>query len=109
MNAFPEAGLGVSVAMDSVIYETDVLAASNNSPYLFRPAHGHNNSHSTSNSGPQSRTSTASPSARRHRSQHHQQRQSMMSVWGGRPVLILIGIRLGLDGVNPIYYDSIKV
>jgi hypothetical protein len=24
-------------------------------------------------------------------------------------VLILIGLRLGLDGVNPIYYDSIKV
>lgn len=29
--------------------------------------------------------------------------------WGDRAVLILVGIRLGLDGVNPIYYDSIKV
>ncbi|KAF7419636.1 Cysteine protease atg4 [Pleurotus ostreatus] len=28
--------------------------------------------------------------------------------WGDRAVLILVGIRLGLDGVNPIYYDSIK-
>lgn len=26
-----------------------------------------------------------------------------------RPVLVLIGLRLGIDGVNPIYYDSIKV
>lgn len=29
--------------------------------------------------------------------------------WGSRPVLCLIGIRLGLDGVNPIYYETIKV
>ena len=29
--------------------------------------------------------------------------------WGDRAVLILVGIRLGLDGVNPIYHDSIKV
>lgn len=26
-----------------------------------------------------------------------------------RPVLVLIGVRLGIDGVNPIYYDAIKV
>lgn len=29
--------------------------------------------------------------------------------WGDRPVLLLLGLRLGLDGVNPIYYDTIKV
>lgn len=29
--------------------------------------------------------------------------------WGGKAVLLLIGLRLGLDGVNPIYHDSIKV
>lgn len=29
------------------------------------------------------------------------------AVWQ-RPVLILIGIRLGLESVNPIYYDSVK-
>jgi hypothetical protein len=29
--------------------------------------------------------------------------------WGGRAVLVLVGIRLGLDGVNPVYYDTIKV
>ena len=29
--------------------------------------------------------------------------------WGERPVLLLLGIRLGIEGVNPIYYDTIKV
>ncbi|KAF7356818.1 Cysteine protease [Mycena venus] len=28
--------------------------------------------------------------------------------WGDRPVLLLLGLRLGLDGVNPIYHDTIK-
>jgi hypothetical protein len=36
-------------------------------------------------------------------------RRTSSSTWGDRGVLILIGIRLGLDGVNPIYYDTIKV
>jgi cysteine protease ATG4 len=30
-------------------------------------------------------------------------------VWGDKAVLILVGLRLGLEGVNPIYYESIKV
>lgn len=29
--------------------------------------------------------------------------------WGEKGVLVLAGIRLGLDGVNPIYYESLKV
>ncbi|KAF5356425.1 hypothetical protein D9758_009469 [Tetrapyrgos nigripes] len=29
--------------------------------------------------------------------------------WGHRPVLLLFGIRLGIDGVNPIYYETIKL
>ncbi|KAJ7257890.1 hypothetical protein B0H12DRAFT_1110453 [Mycena haematopus] len=28
--------------------------------------------------------------------------------WGDRPVLLLLGLRLGLDGVNPIYHETIK-
>lgn len=39
-------------------------------------------------------------SARRYRSKPR---------WGGRAVLVLVGVRLGIDGVNPIYYDTIKV
>jgi len=30
-------------------------------------------------------------------------------IWGDKAVLVLVGLRLGLDGVNPIYYESIKV
>jgi len=70
VHAFPEAGLGVSVAADSVIYQTDVFSAS--------------------------RASIGSP-----------KRHAKMG-WGSRGVLVLIGLRLGLDGVNPIYYDTIK-
>lgn len=29
--------------------------------------------------------------------------------WGDRAVLVLIGIRLGIEGVNPVYYNTIKV
>nr|XP_018266846.1 uncharacterized protein I303_00824 [Kwoniella dejecticola CBS 10117]OBR89004.1 hypothetical protein I303_00824 [Kwoniella dejecticola CBS 10117] len=35
-------------------------------------------------------------------------RSTSGNTWGGKAVLILVGIRLGLDGVNPIYYESIK-
>ncbi|KIK80202.1 hypothetical protein PAXRUDRAFT_159269 [Paxillus rubicundulus Ve08.2h10] len=70
VHAFPEAGLGVSIAVDGVVYQSDVYAASN--------------------------VHIGSP-------QRHAR-----SLWGGRPVLVLIGIRLGIDGVNPIYYEPIK-
>ncbi len=36
-------------------------------------------------------------------------RKHVRKVWGERPVLILIGHRLGIDGVNPLYYNFIKV
>ena len=36
-------------------------------------------------------------------------RRHTRRVWGDRAVLILIGHRLGIDGVNPIYYDTLKV
>ncbi|EPQ61373.1 hypothetical protein GLOTRDRAFT_69761 [Gloeophyllum trabeum ATCC 11539] len=70
VHAFPDANLGVAVAVDSVVYQTDVYAAS----------HGQ----------------LGSP------------RRSPRTSWGHRPVLVLVGIRLGLEGVNPIYYDAIK-
>jgi len=31
------------------------------------------------------------------------------TVWGSKAVLVLVGVRLGLDGVNPIYHESVKV
>ncbi len=72
VNAFPECGLGVALAIDGTLYETEVFVASH---------------------GPTSRTP----------------RRAQVSTWGTRPVLLLLGVRLGISGVNPIYYDSIKV
>ncbi|KAJ7224495.1 hypothetical protein GGX14DRAFT_351458 [Mycena pura] len=72
VQAFPTCGLGVSVATDSVLYQTCVFEASHTSPA----------------SDPECDTHGLS--------------------WGDRPVLLLLGLRLGLEGVNPIYYDAIK-
>ncbi|TFK64478.1 hypothetical protein BDN72DRAFT_901537 [Pluteus cervinus] len=73
VNAFPECGLGVALAVDGTLYQSDVYAASHGTTNLVR-------------------------STRRHGK----------SFWGHKPVLLLLGIRLGLDGVNPIYYSTIK-
>jgi len=35
--------------------------------------------------------------------------QSLKETWGHQPVLLLIALRLGLDGVNPVYYETVKV
>ena len=76
MHAFPEAGLGVSVATDGCIYQSEVFTASTPTATTDRKA-------GATKGGKGS--------------------------WGGRAVLVLVGIRLGLDGVNPVYYDTIKV
>lgn len=80
MNAFPEAGLGVSVASDGCVYQSEIFSAS--TPIIGSPA--------------------SSSGGRRHRGKGERG-------WGGRAVLVLVGIRLGIEGVNPIYYDTIKV
>lgn len=83
VNNFPGAGLGVSVAKDGVLSQTDVFLASHTNPQdaSRSPRHTKN-------------TTTTTPAALN---------------WGDRPVLVLIGLRLGIDGVNPIYYETIKV
>ncbi|KAF8625147.1 hypothetical protein AX17_006925 [Amanita inopinata Kibby_2008] len=73
VHAFPECGIGVAVATDIGLYQTDVYTAS----------HGGS-------------THARSP------------RKLVRATWGDRPVLLLLGIRLGIDRVNPIYYDTIK-
>ncbi|KAI4520320.1 hypothetical protein K525DRAFT_257674 [Schizophyllum commune Loenen D] len=189
VNAYPDAGLGVAIAEDGVVYQTQVFGASHSprlvqqeKAYASQPhsphstmrshkqpvpgAHGHHHrgqssshSHSPSSSyghapssfnrqQPFSTGSSASsrsshqlsPSAssytssrtsftgtsvmsggsqrgtnkRRERrddtsSQASKRRQKERErEWGDQPVLVLLGIRLGLDGVNPIYYDTIK-
>ncbi|KAK1230170.1 Cysteine protease atg4 [Marasmius sp. AFHP31] len=88
VHAFPQSGLGVAVATDGALYQTDVFAASHSS--TTAPA---------SSSG----SVFSSPSLGRRRHNH------TTASWGDRPVLLLLGIRLGLDGVNPIYYETIKM
>ena len=68
---FPEASLGISIAVDGQIFKTNVYTAS------VPP--------------------TGSP-------RHHK-----LSEWGGHAVVVLIDFRLGINGVNPIYYDTINV
>jgi cysteine protease ATG4 len=77
VHSFPDAGLGVSVAADGTLFQSDVFAASH------RAGAG---------------AGLGSPK------RHHAR-----GAWGERAVLVLVGIRLGLDGVNPIYYETIKV
>ena len=36
-------------------------------------------------------------------------RPCKLSRWIGRAVVVLIGIRLGIDGVNPIYHETITM
>ena len=83
-NSFPLCGLAVATATDSMVYKSDVYAASN------LASDGWPEDDPTHSTGRR-------PSVTRH------------TAWGSKAVLILIGIRLGLDGVNPIYYDSVKV
>lgn len=89
-NSFGLSGLAVATAVDSIVYKSDVLAASNLPSGAWDQA---------------ASSSTPSRPATSGRSGMAAQKQ----VWGDKAVLILIGIRLGLDGVNPIYYDSVKV
>ncbi|KAJ1020748.1 hypothetical protein NDA16_004140 [Ustilago loliicola] len=82
VSEFPEAGIAVELAHDGVFYLDEVRAAA-----------GASATAATSQSGGKARSSTS--------------RKGDISTWR-RPVLILIGIRLGLDSVNPIYYESVK-
>ena len=76
VGSFMECGLAVSVAVDSMLYQTHVFAASHED-MTVRPGKRHAG-HST-------------------------------TTWGHRPVLLLLGICLGIDSINPIYYETIKV
>ena len=71
VQSFPEATLGISVAVDVQIFQTDVYSASHPPTQSLRPRR--------------------------------------LSRRGGRVVVVLIGIQLGIDGVNSIHYETIKV
>ena len=74
-NGFPAANIGVALAIDTTVYESEVVGV----------ASGH----------AQSAPSPGLPGKR------------STGEWT-RPVLILVPLRLGLNGVNPIYHESIK-
>lgn len=87
-NSFAPCGIAVATATDSIIYRSDVYAASNL---------------------PSDDWNRISPTFNPNRKKKRDNAEAKEGKWGERAVLILVGIRLGLDGVNPIYYDSIKV
>ncbi|KAJ7852736.1 hypothetical protein B0H13DRAFT_2359355 [Mycena leptocephala] len=103
VDAFPACGLGVSVATDATLYQSEVFAAS------YSPAALHSQSHGNARSPA---SSAAHASLRRHSSygEHGKPRggKPETQAWGDRPVLVLLPIRLGLDGVNPVYHEIIK-
>jgi hypothetical protein len=80
VQAFPQAGLGVSVATGGCIFQSEVFAAS--TPVIESP-------------------SSSSNLQRQVGQKEHR--------WGKRGVLVLVPLRPGLDRVHPIYYDTIKV
>ncbi|GHJ89389.1 hypothetical protein NliqN6_5791 [Naganishia liquefaciens] len=80
-NGFPPCGLAVVTATDSTIYASEVLAASQQDV------------------GPWADLMETLPMRAPSRAQ---------GAWGRAGVLILAGVRLGMQGVNPLYHESIK-
>ncbi|KDQ17504.1 hypothetical protein BOTBODRAFT_53103 [Botryobasidium botryosum FD-172 SS1] len=102
VHAYPPAYLSVAIASDGVLFESDVYTAShmNNSP----PTNGR-----TQPGLPMS--PSVGSAAGSYKSRAGSSRRSLggrSRRWGDRAVLVLIGVRLGIDGVNPVYYESIK-
>lgn len=44
-----------------------------------------------------------------HSTRSHLPNNNAVNSWGERPVLLLFGVRLGIEAVHPTYYDSVKV
>ncbi|KAJ6628201.1 hypothetical protein B0H10DRAFT_1991741 [Mycena sp. CBHHK59/15] len=98
VEAFPACGLGVSVATDGSLHQTEVFAASH-SPAALTALHAVG----SSSHGPAS----SSHSHHSHGRQPHAKPETQ--AWGDCPMLLLIGTRLGQEGVNPVYHETIKV
>lgn len=87
-NGFPLCGLSIVTAVDSTIYASDVIEASHQPLGEW-----------------QELVRTMPVRARGGASGAH----GAVGDWGDQGVLILAGVRLGMEGVNPLYHDSIKV
>ncbi|KAJ7348511.1 hypothetical protein DFH08DRAFT_866104 [Mycena albidolilacea] len=93
VKAFPVCGLAAASASLSPLtehYQTEVFAALHS--LAFAP----------------SSSSAASVSSHGHSSSSRRSgsKKGKEPKKGDRPVLLLLGMRLGLDGVNPIYYET---
>ncbi|KAJ7093671.1 hypothetical protein C8R44DRAFT_890585 [Mycena epipterygia] len=86
VDAFPACGLGVSVVTDGTFYQTEPAL-----DLLGPPA------------------DVLGALVGREEREEGRWKEKDGKGWGDRPVLLLLGIRLGLDGVNPAYHETIKV
>ncbi|KAJ7101654.1 hypothetical protein C8R44DRAFT_887868 [Mycena epipterygia] len=86
VDAYPVCGLGVNIATDGMLHQTEVaqLVAREWGALAFVCV-------------------IVGPIAREARTRPETQ------AWGGRPVLLLLGIRLGSDGVNSVYQETIEM
>jgi cysteine protease ATG4 len=75
----------VVVASDQSLYETEVFTASYSQP-----------------PGPDQKSKQLA-------SRRDKVKKKEKLPWGDKPVLVLIGVKLGIEGVNPVYYECIKV
>jgi hypothetical protein len=91
-NAFPPCGLTVVGGTDGTIYRSEVYEAS----------HADDGEWATY-------VADQPPSADSKKAKRTSRMEPDDKKWGKKAVLVLVGLRLGLDGVNPIYHDSIKV
>lgn len=82
-NGFPPCGLAVTTAIDGVVYDSDVYEASSKRSEAWDQVTAGLPLHKPFSRGGGN--------------------------WGGTAVLVLAGIRLGVDGVNPVYHECIKV
>jgi cysteine protease ATG4 len=96
-NAFPPCGLAVAGATDGMVFKSDVYAASN------LPSTG------WEMGGDGAHDEASGRKARRLSRRAGQAVGESPPTWGSKAVLVLVGLRLGLDGVNPIYHESVKV
>ncbi|KAJ7082286.1 hypothetical protein B0H15DRAFT_952668 [Mycena belliarum] len=87
VDAFPVCGLDVSVATDGSLYQNEFFAA------LHSPA---------------ARAALHSSHGQPRSSQGHMHAKPETKAWGDHPVLLLLGIRLGRDGMNPVYHETLK-
>ncbi|KAJ7829845.1 hypothetical protein B0H13DRAFT_2372310 [Mycena leptocephala] len=91
VDAFPAHGTGASVATDGTLYQIEILTSSHS--LFFAPSY----------------SSVASISSPGHGSSSHGSKENDARRWGDHPVLLLLGIQLGLDGCLYTFPQSVGV